>query len=56
MGEGGREGGGGQKIDLLFHLLMYSLVDSCMCPDQGLNPQPLCVGRMLEPTDLPSQG
>ena len=24
---------------LLFHLLMYSLVDSCMCPDWGLNPQ-----------------
>ena len=24
---------------LLFHLLMYSLVDSCMFPDWGLNPQ-----------------
>ena len=26
-----------RNIDLLFHLLMHSLVDSCMCPDLGLN-------------------
>ena len=25
----------------LFHLLMYSLVDSSMCPDWGLNPATL---------------
>ena len=27
-------------ISLLFHLFMHSLVDSCMCLDGGLNPQP----------------
>ena len=25
------------KICLLFHLFVHSLVDFCMCPDQGLN-------------------
>lgn len=25
---------------ILFHLLMYSLIDSCMCPDQGWKPHP----------------
>ena len=29
-----------RERDLLFHLFLHSLVDSCMCPDQGLNPQP----------------
>ena len=33
-GEEGRE----RNIDWLLHLLMHSLVDSCMCPDWGLNP------------------
>ena len=28
---------------MLFHLFLHSLVDSCMCPDQRLNPQPSCV-------------
>ena len=32
---------------LLFHLFVCSLVDSCMCPDQGLNPQPWHTGTML---------
>ena len=32
---------------LLFHLFMYSLVESCMCPDQGSNPQHQCMGTML---------
>ena len=27
-------------VNLLFHLFMHSLVDSCMCPDWELNPQP----------------
>ena len=42
------EGGGGEKnkkgernIDLLFHLLMHSLVDSYRCPDWKLNPASL---------------
>ena len=35
------------NMDLLFHLIMYSLVDSCMCPDQGSNPQPWCMGTMF---------
>ena len=36
--------GGGERggHDLLFHVLMHSLVASCMCPDQGPNPQPWC--------------
>ena len=33
--------------DLLFHLFMHSLVDSCLCPDQGSNPQPWCIGMIL---------
>ena len=34
----GREGG--RERERFFHLLMHSLVASCMCPDQGSNPQP----------------
>ena len=26
-----------RNIDLLFHLFIYSLVDSCMCPDKIYN-------------------
>ena len=29
-----------RNIDLLFHLLMHSLVSSLMCPEQRSNPQP----------------
>ena len=29
-----------RNIDLLFHLFMISLVESCMCPGHGLNLQP----------------
>ena len=36
-----------RNIDLLFHLFMHLLVDSCMCPDRGLNPQPWCTGTVL---------
>ena len=43
-------------MDLLFHLLVCSLVASYMCPDQGLNPHPWCIGTMLQPTELPGQG
>ena len=28
-----KEEGRERNIDLLFYLLMHSLVDSCMCPD-----------------------
>ena len=47
-----RVGGGGSRekvreTDLLFHLLMHSLVDSCMCPDQESNTQPWHIGTML---------
>ena len=38
MGDRDRE----RNIDLSFHLLMHSLVDSGMCPDQGSNLQPWC--------------
>ena len=33
-----------RNIDMLFHLVMHSLVDSCMCSDQGWNPQPWHMG------------
>ena len=36
---------------VLFHLFMYSLVDSCMCPDWGSNPQPWSMETMLLPTE-----
>ena len=36
-----------RNIDLLFHLLMHSLVDSWMCPDQGLNLQRWHIKTML---------
>lgn len=45
-----------ETLDLLFHLFTHSLVDSCMCSDWGLNPQPFCIGRTLEPTELAGQG
>ena len=42
-------------IDLLFQVL-HSLVDSCVCPDQGLNLRPWRIGTVLSQTELPSQG
>ena len=45
-----------RSIDLLFHLFIHSLVDSCMCPDQGSNTQPWHIGTMLKPIELPGQG
>ena len=41
--ERGRE----RNIDLLFLLVMHSLVVSCMYPDTGSNPQPSLIGMML---------
>ena len=35
---------------------MLSLVDSCMCPAQGLNLKPWHIGMTLQPTELPSKG
>ena len=32
-------------ISLPFHPFMHSKVDSCMCPDQGLNLQPWWMGQ-----------
>lgn len=32
--------GVGQREMDLFHLLMQLLIDSCLCPIWGLNPQP----------------
>ena len=45
-----------KHIGLLFHLLMHSLVDSCMCPDRRSNPHPWRIRTMLSPTELPGQG
>ena len=36
-----------RNIDLLFHLFIHSLVDSCMCPDQELNLQPWYIQMTL---------
>ena len=36
-----------KNIDLLFYLFMYLLVDSCMSPDQGLNPHSWYMGTLL---------
>ena len=46
-GRGGGERRGERNIDLLFHPLMHTLVDSCMCPDWGLSPQPWHIGMIL---------
>ena len=46
-----------RNIDLLFHLLMmHSLVDSFMCPNERWNSQPWCIGATLQQIELPSQG
>ena len=42
-----REKEGERTIDLLFQLFMHSLIESCMCPDWGLNLLLWCVGTML---------
>ena len=42
-----REKKGEWNIDLLLHLFMHSLVDFCLCPQWGLNPQSCRVGMML---------
>ena len=36
-----------RNIHLFFYLFMHSLVDSCMCPGRGLNPQPWRMVTML---------
>ena len=38
-GKEGRETDRQTDIDLLFHLSLYSLADSYICPDWGSNPQ-----------------
>ena len=54
--EGGEREREREERDLMFHWLMHSLVDSCVCPDWGSNPQPRHAGMVLWPTELPSQG
>lgn len=39
----------------MFHSLTHSLVDSCLCPNLGLNPQPWLPGTTLQPTELPAR-
>ena len=43
-------------INLLSHLLMRSLLDSCICPGWGSNPQPGCMGMMLHLAQFAGQG
>ena len=41
---------GGQRegsINVFFHLFMHSLVASCVCLDQGWNPQPWHIRKTL---------
>ena len=45
-----------RNIHLLFHLSIHSLIDSFMCPEQGLNPQPWHIRTTLQPAELPRQG
>ena len=40
---------------MLFHSLLYSLVDPCMCSHQGSNPQPSCSGVTLKPAEHPAK-
>ena len=44
-----RKGEKGEETDIGFLLYpsVHSLVDSCMCPDWGLNLQPWHLGMML---------
>ena len=51
-----REDGRQRNVNVLFHLFMNSLADSCMCPDQELNPQPWHIRTKLSPTKQPNQG
>ena len=44
---GERERDREREINLLFHLLMCSLADSCTCPDRESNLQPWHMGTML---------
>ena len=50
---GGVERGRERNINLLFHLFVHSLVDSCIFPDWGLSLQPWLIGTT---TELPRQG
>ena len=45
-----------EKYHLLLHLLMTSLVDSCMCPDWEPNLQPKHFRTMLKTTELFGKG
>ena len=49
--EEGCQGERERDIDsnLLFHLFMHLLVDSYMCPDQGLNLRPWHIGMVFKP-------
>lgn len=60
-GKRGRERDGDKEMDtdLLFHLLMHSLADCCMCPDWGPHPQPWHIGTTWPgalTTEPPGQG
>ena len=45
-----------RNIGLLFHSLMHTLVDSCMCSGWGSNSQPRRIRTTLWPPELPGQG
>ena len=51
----GREGGRERErqTDLLFHPFTHSLVDSHICPEQGLNPQPWLIEKLSNQLSYP---
>ena len=44
-----------RNTDLLFHLFMHSLVDSCMCSDWGSNSQSWYMGRCSNQLSYPAR-
>ena len=44
-----------KKYQFVVPLIHAPLVNFCMCPDWGLNPQPWCIRMMLQPTELCGQ-
>ena len=53
--ERGMEREGEKNIHLFFHLVMHSLVDSCMSSDQGSNQQPWCIGICSNQLSYPAR-
>ena len=44
-----------RNIDLLFHLFLHSLADSCVCPEAGPNPHHWCMRQRSNHLSYPSR-